>query len=317
MDEHLNLNGRVAIVTGAGRGLGRAYAMELASLGCKLVVNDLGTAADGSGANAGSAQATVDDIIAAGGQATAHRGNAVTQASEIVEAAIDAFGRLDILINNAGAVSGALFEASSAEEWHGLFDIHLRSTVGMCRAAWQHLRRSDAAKIVNIASNGMMGNKWLTSYSAAKGAIFGFSRSLALEAADLGIAVNCIMPIAWTRMSDGIEDPRISRIMERDFQPERVAAFVAWLVHPETRVNNELFEVGGGHATRIAFAMRPFVHARDDSAGAWQAVAEDLMSPGPLTPVTSAYDMLVREIVASSPDTVFDEGVTVENSMFR
>lgn len=297
----LRLDGRVVLITGAGRGLGRAYALCLAALGAKIVVNDLGVAMDSSTDDADIAQSVVDEILAAGGEAVANGDNVLTAAPAIVQRAIDAFGRLDVVINNAGPLTGTLFSETAPEVWQRQFDVHMKGTVGICRAAWPHLVASGSGRIINTGSSALFGNSWMTSYGGAKGGIVGFTQSLAIEGEPHGINVNCIFPTAYTRMAEAMEDERITSAMREGFQPDRIAPFVAWLVHPETSVNRGMFEVGAGQASRLAFAYRPFVKVAADTAAAWADAEEALMAEGPLTPIKSTWNMLTTELATAFP----------------
>ncbi|MBT8447187.1 MAG: SDR family NAD(P)-dependent oxidoreductase, partial [Gammaproteobacteria bacterium] len=198
-DKLLDFGGAVAIVTGAGRGLGRAHAVMLASRGCRVVVNDLAGDDDPAGE-------VVAEIVAAGGTATADHHSVIDEPAGIVDTARQQFGQLDIVVNNAGVLEGSTLADTDPELWHRVFDIHFRGTVDVCRAAWPHLVSSGHGRIINTSSSGMLGNSGLTSYGAAKAAVFGFTRSLAIEGLPLGIGVNCILPSARTRITDMIED---------------------------------------------------------------------------------------------------------------
>lgn len=280
------LEGRVAIVTGAGRGIGRAYALELAQAGCHVVVNDFGE---------GVADEVVKEIRAAGGTAIGDRHDIVENAEAIVAAAVDAFGRLDIIINNAGVLSTTSFCDTPKDVWKRVLDVHLMGTVNMCRAGWPHLLASDAGRIVNVASGAMAGNAGFTAYGAAKGAIFAFSRSLALEADETSITVNCIFPFARTRMADDLPEP-LRETLDAHFHPQHIASFVAWLAHPSTRINNGAFEVGGGNASRVQLAIGDAVTASPISIAGWAAQETALLATGPLAPLHTASDIFGLEV---------------------
>ncbi|SCW53385.1 hypothetical protein SAMN02927924_01131 [Sphingobium faniae] len=298
----LRFDGRVAIVTGAGRGLGRAHAMMLASLGCKVVVNDLGVKSTGAHSGEDPAANVVSEITALGGMAVADNHNVVTQAQDLIATAMDAFGRLDIVINNAGVLNDAFFGEMASDDWHAGADVHLKGTVEVCRAAWPHLKKSDAARVLNTSSSGMLGTPGSTSYGAAKGGVYGFTRNLALDGRLVGINVNGLMPTGWTRMTAAITDPAVVETLQNHFQPERVAAFVAWLVHPDTDVSNEVFRVSGLGASRVIMGTTETTFAREPTADAWRDAARFLMMKTALVPLHTTMLGLVRDIQEIAPE---------------
>ena len=298
----LRFDGRVALVTGGGRGLGRAHARLLAARGCKVVVNDPGPATSGAPSAEDPAGEVVREIVDAGGEAVADRHSVLGEAPAAVETAIAAFGRLDIVVNNAGTLFGGLLADLTPEEWWGVADVHYRGTVDMTRAAWPHLEQSGAGRVVNTASTGMLGNPRATNYGSAKAAIFGFTRSAALEGAPRGINVNCILPSAWTRMTAAMQAPLIREALEHRFPPEHVAALVAWLCHAETRVNGEAVWVGGGRAARIVIAAGPSVAAPDSTPEAWAALQDDLMAEAPLVSLPTMNTAFERELREVAPN---------------
>ena len=294
----LDFAGRVAIVTGAGRGMGRAHALMLAARGCRVVVNDLPGSVAGEEA---PADAVVAEIRASGGIAVASSRSVVDAAQEIADDAIAAFGRLHILINNAGVISSETFAQARPEDWQRVFDIHFGGTVAMCRAAWPHLARSGSGRIVSTASSGMLGNQGLTSYGAAKGATFSLMRSLAIEGAAQGVLCNTILPSAWTRITGTIDDPAIAATLQRHFQPEHVAALVAWLVHQDTHVTNEAFQVSGGRAGRMVMAAYPCARVDESTPESWAGAAGALMADGPLIAMPSTEALFGAELAAADP----------------
>jgi len=303
----LNFGGRVAIVTGAGRGMGRSHAKMLASRGARVVVNDL-PAAPGEES---VAAAVVREITQSGGNAVANHSNVVESGHEIVETAVDAFGRLDIVVCNAGVMSGALFGDGDPAEWQRVFNIHFGGTVSVLRAAWPHLVRSGSGRIITIASSGMLGNAGITSYGSAKAGIFGLTRSLACEGQASGITANCIFPTARTRMADTIDDPAILNTLQKYFQPEHVSAVVVWLTHQDTRVTNQAFQVSGGRAGRLTMAAFPTVRVSESTPEVWAQNEAKLMADGPLTPYTSTAEMFGNELADADPKirhTMGDKG---------
>lgn len=295
---NLNFDGRVAIVTGAGRGMGRSHAMMLASRGARVVVNDL----PGRDGERSPAEDVVDEIRAAGGTAIASMTSVVDEADRLVQDAVDAFGRIDIVVNNAGVMHSETLAEAPADNWHRVFDIHYRGTVEVCRHAWPYLVKSGTGRIVSTSSSGMLGNTGLTSYGSAKGATFSLMRSLAFEGQDYGITCNTILPSAWTRITGTIDDPAISASLERYFQPDHVSALVTWLVHQDTKVTNEAFQVSGGRAGRMVMAAYPTVRIDESTPENWAEHEGKLMADGPLRAYTSTSDMFGDELADADPE---------------
>lgn len=294
---NLDFKGRVAIVTGAGRGMGRSHAMMLASRGARVVVNDL----PGSNGARSPADDVVDEIKAAGGIAIASLASVVDQAPQVVQDALDAFGQLDILINNAGVMSSETLAEATAENWHKVFDIHYRGTVEMCRHAWPYLVNSGSGRIVSTSSSGMLGNAGLTSYGSAKGATFSLMRSLAIEGQNDGITCHTILPSAKTRITDTIDDPAIAATLARYFQPDHVSALVTWLVHQDTLINNEAWQVSGGRAGRMVMAAYPTVRVAESTPESWAAHKDDLMADGELVAMPTTAAMFGDELADADP----------------
>ncbi|GIU86511.1 MAG: short-chain dehydrogenase [Acidimicrobiia bacterium] len=235
-------------MTGAGRGLGRAYACELARRGARVVVNDLGTAVDGAGADAGPASAVAREITDAGGEAVADAGDVSSpaDAQALVGAALERFGRVDVVVNNAGIVRfGALCEADPADLDRHLA-VHARGAFNVTRAAWPHLVAQGYGRVVMTTSTGVLGLPDNVAYAAAKGAVIGLARSLATAGAAHGIAVNCIAPAAATRMGGRIGTPELA--------PELVAPMVAYLAHESCAVTGEVYVAGAGRFARLFVA---------------------------------------------------------------
>ena len=294
----LDFKGRVALVTGSGRGMGRSHARLLASRGARVVVNDLPS---GSGEES-AAEAVVREILAEGGTAIANHDSVIGGGASMVDAAISAFGQLDVVVCNAGVMHTAAFADCPTKEWTRVFDIHFRGTVEVLRAAWPHLLRSGSGRIITTASSGMLGNAGITAYGAAKAAIFGFTRSLAWEGVEAGVTANCILPAARTRMTDAIDDAKIVAALDRHFQPEHVSALVVWLTHQDTKVNNEAFRVSGGSAGRVTMAALPITRVADSTPENWAAQGEALMRPGPLTPIASTAELFGLDLTDADPD---------------
>ncbi|MFE9253733.1 3-oxoacyl-ACP reductase [Streptomyces sp. NPDC006879] len=274
----LPLEGLSAVVTGAGRGLGRAEAIELARLGARVVVNDLGQAGrDGSGeASAAPAEAVAAEIRAAGGEAVAHLGDVADfeQARQLISLAVKRFGRLDVLINNAGILRDRMVFSMSEEEWDAVIRVHLKGHFNTTRFAAAHWRdRSKAAggpvygRIVNTSSEAFLaGSAGQPNYAAAKGAIVGLTTSTASALGKYGVTANAICPRARTRMTEdvfaGFEVPEEGRL--DPLAPEHVSPLVGYLASPSAAaVTGQLFVVHGGI---VAVMERPRVAARFDTA---------------------------------------------------
>ena len=217
----LDFKGRVALVTGAGGGLGRQHALALAARGAKVVVNDLGGAVDGSGGSTSAAQAVVDEIRGLGGEAIAS-GASVTDFAAVqamVQQALDTWGRLDILVNNAGILRDKTFAKMDIADFRLVLDVHLMGAVHCCKAVWPHMTAQKYGRIVmTTSSSGLYGNFGQSNYGAAKLALVGLMQTLSLEGAKNDIRVNCLAPTAATRMTEDLMPPEVLRAL----QPEAV-----------------------------------------------------------------------------------------------
>lgn len=250
------LDGKVAIVTGAGGGLGRAHALLLASEGASVVVNDLGGARDGTGGSRSMADTVVDEIKAAGGAALADYGSVTDpeSATQMVKTAVDQFGRLDILINNAGILRDRSFKNMTDPEWDAVIDVHLRGAYLMTKAAWDHLlEQGEGGRIVMTSStSGLIGNFGQANYGAAKAGLAGFMRVLALEGMKYGITVNVLAPGALSRMTEDLM-PDTPELAER-MAPEKVSPTVAWLCTDEAAsVTGRQFCVSGNRVSLLSW----------------------------------------------------------------
>ncbi|MEV0354853.1 SDR family NAD(P)-dependent oxidoreductase [Nocardia sp. NPDC050697] len=283
----LDFSDRVVIVTGAGRGIGRANALLLAARGAAVVVGDLGARTDGSGLEAENpAAAVVAEITEAGGKAVACTADVTTDegASALVDAAISTFGKLDAVVNNAGIVRAAPFREVPDEEYQRHLDVHYFGAMRLCRAAWPHLLESDAPRVVNTISQAMLGNPGMAHYGGSKGALFGLTRNLALEGLEAGVKVNAIAPGASTRMFEAAADtltPEIVEYMRTAMLPEHIAPVVAYLVHPACEVTGEVFNVAGGIVNRLALVNTVGIH---DPALTVETVAEQFEQIMAITP---------------------------------
>ena len=256
--DELRFDDRVAIVTGAGGGVGRAHARMLGARGARVLVNDLGGARDGradgvGGAVPDSADLVAAEIVGGGGEAVANRASVADRdgASSLVEQALDTWGRVDIVVNNAGITGAGALE--DADVFARVVDTHLYGTANVLRAAWPHFTERGYGRVVNTSSGSMFGADGAADYAAAKGGIFALSRVLAVEHRTTNIKVNTIMPVAYTRMTAAIPDPTIVAWLEAWFPPEKVAPFVALLCHDSVPCTGETFVVGGGRAAHVVF----------------------------------------------------------------
>ncbi|MEY2432147.1 MAG: hypothetical protein QOC92_1872 [Acidimicrobiaceae bacterium] len=251
----LGLDGKVAIITGAGGGLGRSHALELAKRGALIVVNDLGGSMDGEGGSHTAAQKVVDEIKAAGGEAVPNYDSVATPegGESIVQTAIDAFGRVDIIINNAGILRDASFKNMTKEMLEPIIDVHLKGAFYVTRPAWQLMRDQGYGRIVNTSSGaGVFGNFGQTNYGAAKMGLVGFTRVLAVEGAKNNIKANAIAPVAKTRMTEEL----LGAVADK-LAPEFVTPVVTYLVHESCPVSGEVYSVGGGRVARVFIGVTP------------------------------------------------------------
>ena len=245
----LTYDGKVAVITGAGGGLGRQHALLLASRGALVVVNDLGGSVDGSGANASAAQKVVDEIVAAGGEAVANHDSVSTPegGEAIIQTAIDAYGRVDIVINNAGILRDKTFHNMTPDLVDSVIEVHLKGAFNVTRPAWIRMREQGYGRIVSTSSAaGIFGNFGQANYGAAKMGLVGFSRVLAAEGAKYNIKANVIAPLALTRMTENL----MGALGEK-LDPSLVTPIVAWLAHEDCDVTGEIYSVGGGRVARV------------------------------------------------------------------
>jgi NAD(P)-dependent dehydrogenase (short-subunit alcohol dehydrogenase family) len=262
----LRFDGRVALVTGGGRGLGREYALLLAARGASVVINDPGVDLMGEGGDLRPAQEVVDEIVAAGGKAIANFEAVGTAeaASSMVRAAIDTYGRLDIVINNGGNfLPRHDFEETTSESFESLWRVHVLGATQVIRAAWPHMKAQHYGRIVNTASHsGYLGAVHSIEYSTAKAAIHGLTRALSLESAEFGIAINAIAPGGMTRPVQQIKGLPDS-FRTGSFEPGLVAPTALWLCHEDCTSNGETLGSIAGTTTRIVVAETPGFSSRE------------------------------------------------------
>jgi NAD(P)-dependent dehydrogenase (short-subunit alcohol dehydrogenase family) len=248
----LRFDERVVIITGAGGGLGRSHALELARRGARILVNDPGSAVDGSGSSTFAADKVVEEITALGGIAAPNRDSVATSegGQAIVQAALDAFGRVDVLINNAGILRDKAFHRMDAAMINSVIDVHLKGALFVSQPAFRAMREQGYGRIVNTSSaSGLFGNFGQANYGAAKAGLAGLTRVLAIEGAGHGIRVNAIAPVAATRMTQDILGDLVAKVA-----PESVSPLVAFLAHEDCPVNGHVYSVAGGRIARIVVA---------------------------------------------------------------
>ena len=254
----LRFDDRVAVVTGAGRGLGHAYAVLLASKGAKVVVNDPGGSLTGDGVDAGPAQQVVAEIKAAGGEAVACTESVATAAGgkAIIESALDHYGRIDVLIHNAGNVRRGSLKVMTYEDFDAVVDVHLRGAFHVVRPAFPLMCEAGYGRIVLTSSiGGLYGNHGVANYAIAKAGMIGLSNVVALEGLAEGVKCNIIVPAAETRMAEGIDTSAYP-----PWGPELVAPVVGWLAHESCSITGEMLGVIAGRVARIVIAESPGVY---------------------------------------------------------
>ena len=242
---------KVVVVTGAGGGIGRDIALAMAAAGAKVVVNDIGTSTTGEGTDAGPAQKVVDEIKAAGGTAVANTDSVseASSASAIVQCAVDTFGRIDGIVNNAGILRDRFFHKMSLDEWDAVLKVHLYGSYYMSRAAANHFKEQESGALVHMTStSGLIGNLGQANYAAAKLGLTALSKSIALDMAKFNVRSNCIAPFAWSRMIGSIptdtpeQQARVAKIQQ--MTPNKIAPLAVYLLSDAAKdVNAQVFAV--------------------------------------------------------------------------
>ncbi|UXJ50210.1 SDR family NAD(P)-dependent oxidoreductase [Pseudomonas citronellolis] len=259
------VEGKVVVVTGAGNGIGRAIALAMAAEGARVVVNDLGSSVHGEGQDAGPAQRVVDEIKAAGGEAVASTDSVAgwDSAHRIVQTALDTFGRIDSVVNNAGILRDRMFHKMDEQEWLAVLNVHLNGSFFMARAAAPHFRNQGSGSYIHMTSNtGLVGNVGQVNYAAAKMGIVGMSKAIALDMAAFGVRSNCISPAAWSRMigavpTDTPEKKLQAERMERMMHPSKQAPLAVFLASDQAKdVSGQIFYV---RANEIMLVSQPRV----------------------------------------------------------
>jgi NAD(P)-dependent dehydrogenase (short-subunit alcohol dehydrogenase family) len=294
-------NGRVVVITGAGRGIGRSHALAFASEGAKVVVNDLGGERDGTGRSAGPAGEVVDLIRSRGGEAVANGDDVASWdgAQQLIQVALDQWGRIDVLVNNAGILRDRMLINMSEQEWDDVIRVHLKGTFGPCRFAaehWRHLAKAGEAvdaRIINTSStSGIFGNPGQTNYGAAKSGIAGFTVILARELERYGVTVNAIAPGALTRMTADLHPDRPAPPPPGEWDasaPDNISPLVVWLGSAQARaVTGRVFLVAGGQISVAEGWRRGATVSRN---GPWQPAEIGEVVPGLLADTPAASTM--------------------------
>jgi NAD(P)-dependent dehydrogenase (short-subunit alcohol dehydrogenase family) len=295
MTERISLKGKVAVVTGAGRGLGRAYVELLAERDARVVVNDLGTDVSGFGKDSAIAEQVADLIRSRGGEAIASNSDVATPegGSELIATTMEHFGRIDVLVNNAGICESQLFEDATLDDFDRHWRVHIGGPVNTVKAAWPYLVAQRYGKIILTTSvSGLFGLRGQATYAAAKCAVVGLMRVLAIEGAEHGILVNTISPAAYTRMHPAAGSRTPETEGRRTMPVEAVAPAIVWLASDSCSETNRIYNVTAGAIQRIAIVMGPGFydpHLTPESFAENYAKVESIegfSEPGPFEPGT-------------------------------
>lgn len=277
MSQAIRFEDKVVIVTGAGGGLGRAHALLFARHGARVVVNDLGGSAHGEGANSSAADRVVAEIREAGGVAMANH-DSVTDGDKIVQNALDAFGRVDVVVNNAGILRDKSFAKMDDADWDLVYRVHVEGAYRVTHAAWPHLREQNYGRVIFTSStSGIYGNFGQSNYAMAKLGLYGLTRTLALEGRKNNILVNAIAPTGGTRMTEGLLPPQVFELLK----PELVSPLVVFLGSEQCMDTAGLFEVGGGWIGKVRWERSLGADfdpragfSPEDVAAQWQVISD-------------------------------------------
>ena len=263
MEDKIDFNGKVAVVTGAGAGLGKAYALEFAKRGAKVVVNDLGGARDGLGESKTPAEAVVSEIKALGFEAVANYDNVATKegGENIVKTAMESFGSIDILVNNAGILRDKSFTKMEKDNWDAVLDVHLNGAYNVTKPAFAHMKENGFGRIIMTTSAaGLYGNFGQTNYSAAKMGLIGFMNTLKIEGLKYNVHVNTIAPIAASRLTEDILPPEMLEKMK----PEFIAPIVMYLSSENCGETGQIYNAGMGFYNRASVITSPSILLGED-----------------------------------------------------
>lgn len=278
------LNGKVVVVTGAGNGIGRAIALAMAREGAAVVVNDIGTGLTGEGRDSGPGQQVVDEICAAGGRAALSTDSVAeaSSAERIVQSAIDHFGRIDAVVNNAGILRDRIFHQLSVADWEAVIQVHLNGAFYMSRAAARWFKEQQSGSLIHMVStSGLIGNLGQANYSAAKLGMVALSKSIALDMARFNVRSNCISPFAWSRMTSSVptDTPEKAARVERNKQmtPDKIAPVAVYLASDAAQaVNAQVFAVRNNEIVLMS-QPRPLRSVHRGEGWTPQTVAEHAM----------------------------------------
>ncbi len=297
-DDKYGLSGKTALITGSGGGLGRAHALLFAKHGCNVVVNDLGGKPDGTGKSTSMADQVVEEIKAAGGNAVANYDSVSDRAGaeNMIKTAIDAFGSIDIVVNNAGILRDKSFMKMTEEDWDLVFAVHVKGAYYVTKAAWPHMREKGFGRVIMTASaSGLYGNFGQSNYSAAKMALVGLGQTLALEGEKYNVRTNIIAPIAVSRMTESLMPPNVHELIK----PEFVSPLVVYLCSDQCEANGEIYEVGAGAFCRIELLRAKGVAIKPDREITVDDVAENWDKINDMTDA-----QIVRAIAESTQATL-------------
>jgi NAD(P)-dependent dehydrogenase (short-subunit alcohol dehydrogenase family) len=297
MSESVRFEDKVVIVTGAGGGLGRAHALLFARHGARVIVNDLGGSAHGEGANASAADRVVAEIREAGGEAVANH-DSVTDGDKIVQNALDAFGRVDVVVNKAGILRDKSFAKMEDADWDLVYRVHVEGAYKVTRAAWPHLRDQNYGRIIFTSStSGIYGNFGQANYGMAKLGLYGLTRTLAVEGRKNNILVNAIAPTGGTRMTEGLIPASVFDLLK----PELVSPLVVYLGSEQCQDSAGLYEVGGGWIGKVRWerslgaGFNPHAgFSPEDVAAQWQTISDFSDAAHPADNVEALKEMMAN-----------------------